>query len=261
MTGIRRIGSVMIALSLGVASMAAAQAPTAGQARTTTASARNATESRWSAEFGIGFDNSISGNINSSAIGQLQGQAVAITKNSYESVYGTGLHLRFGGGYKLDDTMEVRATFSFQSLDADLTPMGDLGVSRLYAQYDDYQDFTLDVGLRRYHRRSPKVQTYAEGTVGLGFINDINVVLVAPGANFSQNNSDFYDQTTAFAVGANAGLLVEASPRVGVFGQLGVRWVSGMAAVDGLQGTGLDKINDKSGRWTIPFLVGVRVGF
>jgi len=251
----------MLALSLGVVSLAAAQTPAAPRARTATAPARDVSGPRWSAEVGIGFDNSISGNINSSGIGRLQGQAAVVTKNSYESVYGTGLHLRFGGGYKLDDTMEVRATFSFQSLDADLTPMGDLGVSRLYAQYDDYQDFTLDVGLRRYHRRSPKLQTYAEATVGLGFINDLNVVLVAPGANFSDYNSDFYDQTTAFAVGANAGVLYETSPRVGVFAQLGVRWVSGMAAVDGLQGTGLETINDKSGRWTIPFLVGVRVGF
>src|SRR6187200_2105860 len=104
----------------------------------------------WSVEFGIGWDNSISGNINSSGIGTLNGQTVVVTKNTYDDVYGTGLHIRFGGGYLLDDFTEVRATFSFQSLDADLTPMGDFGASRLYAQYDDYKSFGLDVGLRRY---------------------------------------------------------------------------------------------------------------
>ena len=62
--------------------------------------------------------NSISGNINSSAIGTLNGQTVVITKNSYDNVYGTGLHIRFGGGY-LQRNHGVRATFTFQSLDAD----------------------------------------------------------------------------------------------------------------------------------------------
>ena len=98
----------------------------------------------WSVEFAIGWDNSISGNINSSGIGTLNGQAVVVTKNSYNDVYGTGLHIRFGGGYLIDDVTEVRATFSLQSLDADLTEMGDIGSSRLYGQYDDYQSFGLD---------------------------------------------------------------------------------------------------------------------
>lgn len=30
----------------------------------------------------------------------LNNQAVVITRNRYEDVYGTGLHIRFGGGYR-----------------------------------------------------------------------------------------------------------------------------------------------------------------
>ena len=89
---------------------------------------------RWSAEFGLGFDNSISGNINSGAVGTINNQAVVITKNRYEDVYGTGLHLRFGGGYMLRESTEVRATFTYQSVDADLTRMGDIGSSSLYGR-------------------------------------------------------------------------------------------------------------------------------
>jgi hypothetical protein len=37
--------------------------------------------------------------------------------------------------------------------------------------------------------------------------------------------------------------------------------VSGLADVDNIAGEGLDSINDDSSRWTLPFLVGVRVGF
>jgi len=50
------------------------------------ANAQTAPDYRWSVDFGIGFDNSISGNINSGAIGTLNNQAVVITKNKYEDV-------------------------------------------------------------------------------------------------------------------------------------------------------------------------------
>jgi Carboxypeptidase regulatory-like domain len=216
---------------------------------------------RWSAEFGLGFDNSISGNINSGAVGTINNQAVVITKNRYEDVYGTGLHLRFGGGYMLRDSTEVRATFTYQSVDADLTRMGDIGSSSLYGEYDDYQSFGLDVGLRRYAPVADRFQLYGEGTIGLAFIGETDVMLVAPGANLAGDATDFYDRTAAFTVAGNAGVLFETSERFGVFGQMGLRYVTGMSDVDGLAGTGLEEINDSSARWTLPFLVGVRARF
>src|SRR5262245_20292054 len=108
----------------------------------------NPPDRRWSVDFGIGWDNSISGNINSSAIGTLNGQAVVILKNQHEDVYGTGLHIRFGGGYMFKDSSEFRVTFTIQSLDADLVPMGDIGFSNLYGQYDDYKSFGIEFGVR-----------------------------------------------------------------------------------------------------------------
>lgn len=216
----------------------------------------------WSVEFGIGWDNSISGNINSSAIGRLNDQAVVILRNSYEDVYGTGLHIRFGGGYLIDEVSELRATFTFQSLDADLTTMGDIGSSKLYGQYDDYQSFGLDVGFRRYvYGQDREIRPYAEGTIGMAFIDETDVQLVAPSINLAGTATDFYDRTAAFTLGANVGVLWQLANQFGAFGQIGVRYVTGMSAVDGLAGTGLESINDKSSRWTLPFLLGVRARF
>jgi hypothetical protein len=211
-------------------------------------------------QFGLRWDNSIAAT-STQAHRRPNGRETVILKNSYEDVYGTGLHLRFGGGYMIDEVSEVRATFTLQSLDADLVPMGDLGVSRLYGQYDDYQSFGLDVGLRRYADVATDLRGYAEGTVGLAFIDETDVVLSAPTANLSGNATDFYDRTAAFALGANAGLLWQTTPRVGFFGQVGLRWMSGMSEVDSFEGTGLETINDNSGRWTMPFIFGVRARF
>ena len=123
-----------------------------------------ASSSPWSFDVGVGWDNVISGNINSSGIGQINNQAVVITSNSFEDVYGTGLHLRFGGGYAFTDATEVTATFVFQSTDADqVTAMGDIGVSNLYGKYTDYQTFGLDMGLRRYMNLSSSLRAVWRG--------------------------------------------------------------------------------------------------
>jgi opacity protein-like surface antigen len=219
-------------------------------------------EDPWSFDVGLGWDNGITGQINSSGIGTINNQVVVVTNNSYNDVYGAGLHLRFGGGYMFNQDTEARVTFTFQSLDADfVVPMGDIGTSNLYGQYTDYQTFGLDVGLRRYVSAAGKFRPYGEGTIGIGFVDKTDVTLVAPGANLIGEANDFYDQTAAFTFGLNAGVLVDTGSRVGVYAQLGLRWVSGMAQIDDLASTGLGNINDKSSRWTLPFLAGIRIGF
>ena len=216
---------------------------------------------RWSAEVGIGWDNSLSGNINSGGIGTLNDQVVVVLPNSYKDVYGTGFHLRFGGGYLIDEVSEVHAVFTYQSLSADLTQMGDIGSSKLYGQYDPYRSFGLDVGFRRYFDAAPNVRPYIEGNFGLGFISEIDVVLSAPAANLTERITDFYDRTAAFSFGGATGVLWQLSNRVGAYGQIGLRWMSGLSPIDDLAGSGLEPINDDSSRWTLPIVVGMRVRF
>jgi hypothetical protein len=220
-----------------------------------------APEYRFSFDFGFGWDKGMSGNINSSGVGRINNLTTVVLKNQYEDVYGTGLHIRFGGGYMLDSRNEVRAAISIQSLDADLVQLGEIGPSNLYGQYADYQSVGLDFGFRRYSDVKPALQSYAEASIGIAFVDETDVVLVAPEANLSGNATDFYDRTAAFSFAGNIGLLWHAAPKYGVFGQVGLRYVTGMSEVDGLAGTGLETINDKSGRWTIPFLFGIRARF
>jgi hypothetical protein len=234
-----------VALTLGVTSAAHAQTD----------------DTRWSIDVAIGWDNSISGNINSSAIGTVNNQSVVVLTNKYEDVYGTGLHLKVGGGYMLNPNTEARVNISFQALDSEIATLGDYGASPLYADFSDYKSTTLDVGLRRYGRADTNLRPYAEGTIGLGWIDDIDADLVAPQANLRLDSNNFYQSSTAFSWAVHAGLLWDVTSRLGGFAQLGLRYVSGLADVDNIPGQGLETINDDSARWTLPFLVGVRVGF
>jgi opacity protein-like surface antigen len=245
-----------------VLTTAALIAPAAPAAAQTQAPASNVPERRWSFDFGLGWDNNLGGNINSGGIGVLQNQAVVILPNSYGDVYGTGLHVRFGGGYKLDNLSEVRAVVTYQSLSSDLTFLGDIGIANLYASYDNYRSLTLDVGYRRYVPNTVEgIRVYAEGTVGLGFISELDTQLAAPATNIVFDATDFYDATAAFALGANAGVLFTVASQMDIYGQIGLRYMTGLSEVDDLVGTGLETINDGSRRWTLPIVIGVNFRF
>ena len=231
-------------------------------ASATSAGAQTQAESRIVLDFGVGLDFSINGNVNSGAIGTLEGQAAAILPNSYGDVYGSGIQLRFGGGYALDEWSELRGIFTYQSADADLVRLGDVGPSSLYGQYSDYRVISLDFGYRRYFPISTRdLRVYGEATIGGAFLNSINVVLAAPQANLVVDQTDFYDDTAAFTWSVGAGLLLRVTELVDLNAQIGVRHVSGLSEVDQLVGTGLEEINNDTGRLTFPIVVGVRFHF
>jgi opacity protein-like surface antigen len=219
-------------------------------------------ESRWVVDLGFGMAPSINGNVNSGAIGTLNGLATAVLPQSYGNVYGTGIDFRFGGGYVWDDVTEFHGMFTYQSADADLVRLGDYGPSSLYAQYSDYKTLGLDLTYRRYFPIPHQiVRPYAEGGIGIGFISRINVQFAAPQSNAIFTSTDFYDRTAAFTWTLNAGAMFRVAEHVDLNAQFGVRHVGGLAQVDQLVGTGLETINDNSARLTFPIVVGVRFRF
>jgi hypothetical protein len=226
------------------------------------AEAQPVDESRLVLDLGVGIDFSVNGNVNSGVIGRLQGQAAAILPNPYGDIYGTGLHFKFGGGYVLNEESELRGVFTYQSADANLVRLGDIGPSSLYGQYSDYKSLGLDLGYRRYVPLSnTSMRVYGEVTIGAAFIDDINVLLSAPQANLVIDQTDFYDSTAAFTWGINFGVLFPVATQMDLSAQLGLRRVTGLSEVDQLIGTGLDEINNDSARLTFPVVVGVRFRF
>ena len=97
--------------------------------------------------------------------------------------------------------------FTWQSADADLVRMGDIGPSSLYAQYDDYKSFGLDVGYRRYFSTSSRaIRPYAEAMIGIAWVDGIDAQFAAPQANLVLPLTDFYHSTAAFTWNLNVAL-------------------------------------------------------
>lgn len=70
-----------------------------------------------------------------------------------------------------------------------------------------------------------------------------------------------YDASTVLAFAVSAGALVPIGPNFGIQGGVDFRWHGDLNPVDGLAGTGLERINDKSRRWSMPLTVGAVVRF
>jgi hypothetical protein len=219
-------------------------------------------ESPWVLDFSIGLDTSINGNVNSGAIGRLEGQATAILPNSYGDVYGTGLQFRFGGGYALNEQSELRGVFIYQSADADLVRLGDIGPSSLYGQFTDYKTLSLDFGYRLYiPLQRSDLRPFGEATIGLAFVEEIDALFAAPQADIIFDQTDFYDATAAFTWSVSGGVVYQVADKVDVSGQIGLRRVSGLSEPDQFVGTGLEAVNDDTARLTFPVVVGVRFRF
>jgi hypothetical protein len=225
------------------------------------ASAQTA-DSSWNVEGGVGWDISLSGDFLAAGIGTLNDQATTIRSQSFGDVFGTGVQWQFSGGYMVDEFNEVRGQFSYQRVGSDLIELGTSGGSELVATFDDYKAWSLEAGYRHYfaHRRD-RLRPYGGAALGVSIIDEIDGAFAAPQAGITRFATDFYDGTAALTFGVNGGVLYGLNEQIDVNAQVGFRYNSGLSQIDGLVGTGLEDINDKSARWTMPISIGVRFNF
>ena len=219
-------------------------------------------ESSWNVEGGVGWDISLSGDFLSAGIGTLNGLPTVIEPQSFGDVYGTGVQWQFSGGYMVDEINEVRAQFTYQRVGSDVVDIGTTAGSDLVATFDDYKAVTLEAGYRHYFaKRRERLRPYGGGTLGVSVIGEIDGAFSASQAGITRYATDFYDGTAALTLGVNGGVLYALNEQIDLNAQVGFRYNSGLSQIDGLVGTDLEDINDKSARWTMPISVGIRFNF
>ena len=219
-------------------------------------------ESSWNAEVSVGWDIGLSGDFLAAAIGTIEGQPAVIRAQSFGDVFGNGVQFQFSGGYMVDEINEVRGQVSYQRVGSDVSTMGTISGTDLVGTFDDYKVWTVEAGYRHYFaKRRERLRPYIGGTLGVAIIAEIDGVFAAPQAGITRLAYDFYDGTAALSFGIGGGVLYALNDRLDVNGQLGFRYNSGLSAIDGFEGTGLENINDKSSRWTMPITVGLRYNF
>jgi hypothetical protein len=219
------------------------------------------TGSPWSVEGSIGWDNSISGDFLSGAIGTFGGNAVTLNKQGWDDIYGTGVFFNATVGYALGEMSEVRGGFTWQSTGTnELATIGSIATQPLTVEFDDYKSWALDAGYRQYFaERAERLRPYVGGSIGFGQVKDIDAVFTA--GNFVGAATPFYEGNGTFVLGLNGGVIYGLTSRLFVDGRIGLRYTSGLSDVNDALFTGFDDVNNDSSRWTLPITVGLRFQF
>jgi hypothetical protein len=221
-------------------------------------------DNTWSAEVFVGWDNSMSGNLISSGIGTIVGQPAVVESQSYGDVYGTGPRWRFSAAYRLNPRSEVLGSIEYASAGAEVIQVGTVGGDPLFAQFDDYGAFGIEGGYRYYFAdqgATGRIKPYVGGVLGVDIVREIDAVITVPQQGLILDATNFYDRTGSFVLGLNGGALFDVNERLAVGAEIGLRHRSGLSELEALTGTGLENINDSSGRWSLPITFGARVKF
>jgi hypothetical protein len=213
----------------------------------------------WSVSFDLGSQVAVNGDVHAGGSGRVLNLPTAVEARSYGDVYGPGFYWAAGLGYRMGGG-EFRVQGSYTSNPAERLQVGTVAGLPLFGLFEDYKAFGLDAGYRRYFGDA-MVQPFVGGSVGIVRISEVRSEFSVPAASVVVPNVDFWESSVVPAFGAGGGVQVNLSDRFAIQGGLELRWHGDASDVDGLAGTGLEPINDRSRRWAMPITAGLTVRF
>ena len=219
-----------------------------------------------SVQFGV--DNQFSGKMIKAASGTTTGgQPIDLGETTFDEVYGRIAMLKIGAGYRMTPRTETVFNFVWSESDAQegAINVGTGGTSQLPldVNFTSYKYWGLEAGNRWYFART-RFTPYLGYLVGLNRHQDIRGTFVGvptsstPG--LAAQDGKFFEKSWALSVGPTGGVLIGVGP-IEVMGELQLRYIGGLSDVDWLVEEGLRDINDDSGRWSVPFILGARLRF
>lgn len=130
----------------------------------------------------------------------------------------------------------------------------------LFAHFDDYKALGIDFGYRQYLSTS-KLRPFVGGSVGFTRIDAIASTFTVPAAGVTLPSVPMNGSSTVPSFALSGGAQMMLTDRIGVQGGVDLRWHGNLAQNEGLAGTGLERINDETGRWALPLTAGITYRF
>lgn len=214
----------------------------------------------WSVTYDLGGQVAVSGDAHGGGTGTVLKLPTTVNAKSYGDVFGPGLYWALGVGYRVSSHGEVRVAGSYTSNPSEKLQVGTVANLPLNAKFDDYKAFGMDFGYRHYLSRG-RVSPYVGGGAGFTRVEAIASTLTVPAANVTLANVPFYKASTVPSVGVAGGAQVRLTDMLAFQAGVDLRWHGDLEQNEGLAGTGLENINDKSRRWAMPVTAGLTVRF
>lgn len=219
-------------------------------------------EKPWSVSFDIGAERALSGDLHGGSTGTVLGLPTQVASRTYDDIYGMGFQWSAALGYAVTESGELRGRFSWAKGTADRLKVGTVANLDLLGLFDNDQSLGFDLGYRQYLGGSGnRVRPYVGVFGGVSRVDAIKAEFTVPAAGVTLSGVDMYEESTVPVFGANAGLQARLTDAVSLQVGADLRWRGDLSPKDGLAGTGLERINDESRRWSLPISAGLTIRF
>ena len=216
---------------------------------------------RWSVAFQGGTDLELSGNLHEGGSGTVLALPTTVEARSFGDVYDPGFRGQLSVGYGIGPASELFVRGSYYKMSSKTLQVGTVAGLQLNADFAEYKEWGAELGYRRYFRVDKPFKLYVGGLAGLRFVSTLPATFSVPAAGVVLSDVPFYDSSTVGVFGADLGFTFDLSKTVAVGLETGPRYQTGLSDLEGLAGTGLERINDTGSRWSMPVVATVIVRF
>jgi hypothetical protein len=215
----------------------------------------------WSLSFDAGAQIALGGDVHGSGSGAVLGLPTQVTAKSYGDVYGTGFAWTAGLGYRLGSG-EIRVQGGYTSNPAERLQVGTVAGLPLFGLFEDYKAFNMDFGYRQYLGSNSQVRPFVAAGAGFVRLAAVTSEFSVPDAGVVLSGVEFLESSVVPAFGFGGGVQVDVAERFAIQGGIDFKWHGDAEDADaGLAGSGLEPINDRSRRWSMPVTGGITVKF
>lgn len=210
-----------------------------------------------------GAETTASGDLHEGGRGTVLGLATSVDAKTFNDVYGGFGTLRVGGGigFGVTDYIEVIGNVSYARGTADVLQVGTVAGLALNAEFEDYEDLTVEGGLRLHLPTSGPLDPYINLVGGVRRVSAIPATFTVPAAGVTLADTPFYDDSNVPVFGGDVGVAFKLNPNVSLGAEVGLRWQGKLTDLEGLRGTGLENLNDVGQRWSVPVSAVLNVRF
>jgi hypothetical protein len=217
---------------------------------------------RWKGALDVGYDFTFSSPFQSAASGTLTAVPATFRNVQFEDVYNTPFRMGVDVAYGVNNFAEVFARFSYTRADSKRASVGTytLAVLPVDVQLDNYNAYNARIGYRQYiPLRHTLLTPYIAPHVGVSYVNSIKGDLTVPATSVTFNDVQFFDASLVPTIGVDVGIVYPVSNAFALGAESGIQYQFNLKDDDGFFGgvsaTGLEGVNNKSTRVSIPLAI------
>jgi hypothetical protein len=216
---------------------------------------------KWSFTAHAGVDVDVAGKVHDSGKGTVLNLPTSVTEKSFRQIYDTPLRWRLEMGYGVSDRVELLADLLYSKVSSKQARVGDVAGLDLNAKFADYREAGLSLGARYFLKDSGALRPNVTVWATMSQLDKIPATFTVPSARVTLADTPFYDKSIVYGGGADLGVRYRIAKHFCVAASAGLRYQSKPKGLEGLAGTGLEKLNDVGSRLYVPIAVSTVIQF